>query len=382
VSAADRQCRREVTLVPAAGSGGADKTVRHLAPHRARLVAGGATPLLLSKLFAPWPAAPAKVGVAIAALLCAVLALTEVAAGRLSSAPAAPRDLHLAAVHVVLLVYLLTARECVARRARATLDALADVLELDVGERKAREAAIGRYPRRALWLAGLAGAAFGATAPFLVRESPAHPWQTELWTVEVAWQRVLAPPIGWLLATYAVATIVESDRVSASARHLRPFDLFEHELLAPFSRFGLHVALSAVGMLCVMSLLLLERGEGTVVASLAAIALVAAVGGLLVPLRGLRERICEEKTRELARCRTALRRARDAVVDGQPPATQHARLSEVIAYTRLVESIREWPLSTPTVLRAGAYVLLPLVSWFAAAVGSRVATRVVALLFG
>lgn len=44
--------------------------------------------------------------------------------------------------------------------------------------------------------------------------------------------------------------------------------------------------------------------------------------------------------------------------------TEHGRLSEVVAYEPLVESIDERPIDTPTVLRACGYVGLPVVSWF------------------
>jgi hypothetical protein len=130
------------------------------------------------------------------------------------------------------------------------------------------------------------------------------------------------------------------------------------------------------------ALMITQRGLGLLVVCLVLVAALAAAAGLLLPVRGLRQRILEEKRRELRCCREALRRARDALVEGKPAAPDQGSLSEVVAYKQLVESIDEWPIDTPTVLRAGAYVGLPVLSWLSGTVAPSAILRVFALVLG
>ena len=47
---------------------------------------------------------------------------------------------------------------------------------------------------------------------------------------------------------------------------------------------------------------------------------------------------------------------------------------------QLVEGVEEWPIDLPTVLRAGGYVVLPVVSWFSGSVAPDAIVRVLAVL--
>jgi hypothetical protein len=58
------------------------------------------------------------------------------------------------------------------------------------------------------------------------------------------------------------------------------------------------------------------------------------------------------------------------------------RLAELVAYKGLIESVNEWPVDTPTTLRACACVLLPFGSWLGGSLGSPLAERLVAALLG
>jgi len=291
--------------------------------------------------------------------------------GRLDDAVTAPTSVHvyLAIVESLLIGYLLAARVSTARAARATLDALGDALDLPPARRAIVRETIGRYRRGRYLAAGAAGALLGFLTPLVVHDAGIDPWSVATWSPEVAIRRALAPVVGWFFGTYVLATYREAQRVSDLAAALRTIDLFDGDDLAPFGRFGLQVAFRAAGLVSVTALMVPEGGFGHVVAILMLIAAGAAATGLVLPVRGLRERICAEKRRELACCRDALRRARDAMLEGRTIVTEHGRLSEVVAYKQLVEAVDEWPIDTPTVLRACGYVGLPLVSWMSGSIG-------------
>jgi hypothetical protein len=290
---------------------------------------------------------------------------------------------YLSIVDALLVGDLVAARGSIARAGRATLDALGDVLELPALRREQLRSQMGSYRRARLLAAGSAGAMLGVLAPLVIRGGAIDPWTMPgAWAPEAVSRRILAPVVGWMFGTYVLVTIREARRVSGLARHLASIDLFDRDMVAPFSRFGLQLAFRSAGLVSVIALMVTERGLGHVVALLVGVAAAAAAAGLLLPLRGLRERICAEKRRELVCCRDALRRARDAMVEGRSVVTEHGRLSEVVAYKQLVEGVEEWPIDMPTVLRAGGYVVLPVVSWFSGSVAPDAIVRIVAMVVG
>lgn len=338
---------------------------------------------LASHLVEQWSIGAANAGVAVALVLIGAVVLREALLGRLAMAVADPTGswLYLSVVDALLVGYLVAARVSIARAAREALDSLVDVLDLSATRRDRLRTRMGSYRRARLRAAGAAGALLGILAPLVIRGGAIDPWTMQgAWAPEAVSRRVLAPVVGWMFGTYVLVTIREARRVSGLARHLASVDLFDCDMVAPFSRFGLQLAFRSAGLVSLIALMVTERGLGHVVALLVGVAAAAAAAGLLLPLRGLRERICAEKRRELACCRDALRRARDAMVEGRSVVTEHGRLSEVVAYKQLVEGVEEWPIDLPTVLRAGGYVVLPVVSWFSGSVAPDAIVRVLAVL--
>lgn len=322
----------------------------------------------------------ATAGLAISLGLVAVLVARDAWLGRLAPTLADPADLYVSIVESLLIGYLVAARVSVARAARATLDALGDALSLTPARRASLREEMGRYFRLRFLAAGLLGATLGALAPLLIRGAATQLWSVAEWSPEFEVRRGLAPVIGWMFGTYVLATTREAARVSDLAQHLRSVDLFEAEALRPFSRFGLQVAFRAVGLVSLTTLMITEPGFGRLVVVLVVIAAGAAAAGLLLPVRGLRDRICAEKRRELLCCHAALRRARDALLEERSIATEAMRLSDVVAYKQLVESIAEWPIDTPTALRACGCVGLPILSWLSGSVAPDAVLRVLGML--
>jgi len=321
-------------------------------------------------------------GLAVSAALMALLAARETWLARMQVALSHPRDLYVAVVETLLIGYLVAARMAAPRSGAAVLAAVEHALDLSAAQRAQLRESVGRYRRARFLAAGAAGAVFATLAPLLLRDATGHPWTWAAWSPEFAWRRCLTPLVGWMFGTFIQVTIAEARRTSDLARHLNSIDLFECDTLAPFTRFGLRTALSAVGLLSVVALLLTETGFGLLVAFLAVVSALSAAAGLLLPLRGWRDRIADEKARELACCREALRRARDALVEGRPIPTGHGRLADIVAYRQLVESVSEWPVDSDTVLRAGAYLLLPIAFWLSGTIAPDSLVSVAEILAG
>ena len=98
-----------------------------------------------------------------------------------------------------------------------------------------------------------------------------------------------------------------------------------------------------------------------------------AAAAFLLPVRGLRRQIQARKAEELSGLREKIRRNRElADGSGTESAEAGAKLPGLLAYKHEIESVREWPFDTPTLVRFALFLLIPLGSWLGGAVVERV----------
>ncbi len=85
----------------------------------------------------------------------------------------------------------------------------------------------------------------------------------------------------------------------------------------------------------------------------------------LRPMLRVRHRISVAKEAELERLRAEIGRA---VAQERGDAHAAARLPGLVAYEARIQAVREWPFDNSTLMRVGAYVLIPTIPWFGQAV--------------
>lgn len=275
-------------------------------------------------------------------------------------------EFRIAVVHCLLAGYLPSACLYLLRGARNTSDELAPILKpaddppqldpvVDIGVRR-------------LVLVGLAGVLLTVLLPYLTAfESP---WDPGTWSPEVAWHRILGPFIGWWLGWFVLAVWYTSAQTSRLAARLGAIDLFALSPLFPFTRQGLLTALLAVGCATIVSLFLLDPGQGPAVAVAIAVCLPLAVLGLLLPVRGAHRRIRDVKKAEIEWTRDRIRQSRSLldVADSEgAPDIVPGQMADLIAYLQLVDDAQEWPFQGSTFVQVVLYVLIPAGSWFASA---------------
>ena len=144
-------------------------------------------------------------------------------------------------------------------------------------------------------------------------------------------------------------------------------DLLDLEDLYAFGRGGLHATLVLYIVLALAGLFILPGvGSGVwVVVPMFTINLGLGLSTLLRPARQVRSLIRAVKREELARLEPLLRQARDETLTGNTPT--QGRLTDLLAYKTQVESTPEWPFDSPTLVRFGFYVFIPVVSMIAGA---------------
>ncbi len=285
------------------------------------------------------------------------------------------RDFRIAIVHCLMVGYLPAAYVAVLATGRRTVFALQDALACTSAECD-RLAGSLRVPRRGLLIAALIGLGVGFVGPYLVPPVPESPWNPADWSAEVAWHRVLGPLTSMMGAALIFAVVVVSRRMSAIAEELETIDLFDPDVLLPFTRQGLTYALLAVGYLSIASLMVVtETGFGVIGGVMAASVLFVAVVALVLPLRGVHRRIERAKAEELAWIDAEIGERTSAFKASREVRTT-GELADLVAYRGLVERVREWPIGTSSWLRFALYLLIPVGSWALAALVEHVVDRI------
>ena len=109
-----------------------------------------------------------------------------------------------------------------------------------------------------------------------------------------------------------------------------------------------------------------------------AVLLAFATLSLLLPALMARGTLRDAKRSELERVREQIACARDAVLDGSGPAAseQAAVLQGLLAYEARIESVREWPYDTPTLIRFAVLAVIASGSWLGGALVERALSAV------
>jgi hypothetical protein len=176
---------------------------------------------------------------------------------------------------------------------------------------------------------------------------------------------VLAPALFATIAPMAVLAVARTRVLYEMGRRAR-VSLPEPGGLAPFARAGLRGSAYWFVGSAIASLLALDADAWGLVFAVNSATIALGVAALLLPSRGVHERLREAKRDELRWVRDAIARARAAL--GAPGAeTEAARLPALLAWEARVERAREWPFDASTWRRFALVLALPLGSWIGGA---------------
>jgi len=279
------------------------------------------------------------------------------------------RDFRIAIVHCLLVGYVPAAFLAVVRGGRKTVRDLQAALDCTPDECEALAGSI-RFSSIGLSVAVLIGLAIGVGTPYLAPPVPEDLWNPATWDAEVVWHRILGPllAMGSVVLAYAIVSV--SRRMSRLAVDLKSIDLFDLDPLIPFTQRGLGNALLLMGFVAIAGLMVLtETGFGLLGLLVGSAILLAAGIAFVLPLRGVHRRIKQAKGAELEWVDAELRQQRTVLKSGEERTS--GDLSDLAAYRDLVRSVRDWPITTSSYVRFALYLLIPVVSWAAAALVER-----------
>lgn len=285
------------------------------------------------------------------------------------------RDVRIAFVHCLQVGYLPAAFLYVIRNSRQTVLALQNALDCAPEECETLAASV-RLSKTWLITFGILGLLSSIILPYLIPPVPDAPLNPSSWSPEVAWHRVLGPIaiIGSFWLGYAVVSV--SLRMSLIAKRLQRIDLLDLSPMAPFTQLGLRNGLILIGSLSIWSLMLYETGFGQMMVFAGSVSAISAVVALVLPARGVHQRIQQAKTSELSWLNGEISRLRRTLKN--PDAVKpKGEMADLLAYRGLVESVPEWPFTTSTYARVFLYVLLPLLTWGIGIVAEEIVARVI-----
>jgi hypothetical protein len=275
------------------------------------------------------------------------------------------------AVVSVLTGYSIVAAWMAIRSARLQLAALRPLLSCSDAEYDNLDSALIRQRPSSLILAALVGSGIAAALIYY------HATVYDMTHRSVPGIIIATGTLEWVIVVSASWILLSIALVFrwVGAR-LPRIDLFQIEALAPFQRLGLRLSLVFFGLFAIRFVVGARPGNLGYLAITSAVAMLVGTAFLLLPLWGVHRRIAVEKQRELATVRRSIdgERARDL-----PGATNVSRkLLDLLEYKERVESVSEWPLDVPAVLRFGLYLTIPVLGWLGGAAMERLLDVVVA----
>lgn len=190
----------------------------------------------------------------------------------------------------------------------------------------------------------------------------------ELWTVLAAW-------LTWTLAlSAAVQAILDAAAMRRLGRYWVSVDLMRIEQLAAFSRYGLDLAGTVIGLMALwaVSLVLITSVAGNdwmersnyIGVLMVGLYLSLAMTVFLFPQLGIRERIATEKIRICTQITNLLPSSSGTIFHAE---ANPERLAALLSSRSQIEALSEWPAGQHTRLKLFLYLLIPLLSWVAAA---------------
>ena len=228
---------------------------------------------------------------------------------------------------------------------------------------------------RGFWLAGLAGVLIATLwVSYVVSRIPLASFLLEGWNHHRVFTYGVNLAI-WTIAAQSLYLGLRSmlggslyDRLSWN------LDLLDLRPLAPFERERTTLALVGIVWISLMSLLMLDLIQRSIVVPIGTLLLCLAwIGAIVIlPMRGVQRLISRLKQEELERVAAAISGDRSALADSRLAAqAETLSLADLLAYRDTITAVREWPLRAPTFVRLFLLMMIPVGSWIGGALVER-----------
>jgi len=249
---------------------------------------------------------------------------------------------------------------------RRNLDALASA-NLWPGAPPAalRRATSGSARAAIAW--GIFGALQIPVIAYTVDRDPGLYFTARYWWLGPIWTWIVGMLVAFMGGILTYRIIVDAHTFARLARSLPAVDLLDRESLLPFARQGLRSAVPGVIFVTFFSLNLGDAGFQFASWWIMAAVLVQNAAVLVLPMRGVHDRLRAAKRNEIARVNAAIRGEPGALSGSPLGSRDRLALADLLAWRAFVEAVPEWPIDVSTLSRSVLYVTIPLLGWVGAA---------------
>ena len=221
------------------------------------------------------------------------------------------------------------------------IDCDASIMAVDTGAARVR-----------ILRAGLLGAVIGLALAFAV--VPSYVLKSHV--PVFMWFAAVMMLLGAMFARGTAMTRIAAENFTRRIDHDLKVDLLRVNELSIIGRSAARAALIWLSVAAVISLFFVSGHAPDLVIATVVLAAAMAFWIFFRSLERVHRRIVDTKRAELDRLRHAIAQARAEAVHDHAAAT---RLHGLLAYETRIEHVHEWPFDQLTLLRVGAYVLIP-----------------------
>lgn len=253
------------------------------------------------------------------------------------------------------------------RGARRAFESLGPVLDVEEAERSALRRSLQKVPARPAVVATLVFLGLGVAIPWY---GPWGPGGRPPLGDAILWWVLLRSAVTFVVfARIVVLAVYEALAFARLGRRAR-VDPLDPTPFAAFAQVGLRGVLLWTVFVVILGIQSwVAPWSPSVALVFVALLIGLAVTVLVLPMRGVHERMRAEKQRELARVRDAIRRR--ARGEATTARFGDAHLADLVAYETRIAGAATWPIDASTLLRFSLYVSVGLGSWLGAALVER-----------
>ena len=227
---------------------------------------------------------------------------------------------------------------------------------------------LAKLPGLSLWMAGVSwlGIPYLLSIGLLYAGAGLY-FTARYWWLGPIWTWIVGMLVAFMGGILTYRIIVDAHTFARLARSLPAVDLLDRESLLPFARQGLRSAVPGVIFVTFFSLNLGDVGFQFASGWIMAAVLVQNAAVLVLPMRGVHDRLRAAKRNEIARVNAAIRGEPGALSGSPLGSRDRLALADLLAWRAYVEAVPEWPIDVSTLSRSVLYVIIPLLGWVGAA---------------
>ncbi|MCZ6784980.1 MAG: hypothetical protein O7G30_16905 [Proteobacteria bacterium] len=272
----------------------------------------------------------------------------------------------------LLLAFVFSASRWARHEAVRSLRSLerTSTLSAEIFAVQVRRAAAPSLAARAVSIAG--GTLLGVVIIALTSNQPGIYLRLAPWDAHHVWAIANNVVVFTIMFQAGFVTAAGWKALDQVSRSLPQIDLLDREGMEQIGRFGLPGAVLWLVGSSIASFLAWGMENVWPLVWILSATLGLATFSLLRPAQIVHRRLGAAKRAELGRVRERIAAARETTLSLDRRAADEAPLlASLLAYELRIESVREWPFDTPTLVRFGALALLAVGSWLGGAVVER-----------